>query len=168
MLADHAAIGGYEFSRGIRKRVALLGKICVKKILVVATGNKTDFLGVRLFGQRQTILASEVANLGLIHSAKRKQSPAELLLCESEEKIRLVLGAVCGTLQPPATARIMKFDARIMPGRYRICADLLCHGEQLIELQVIVAEAARNRSSSRQIFLHKRAHYVALEPVLMI
>jgi len=38
----------------------------------------------------------------------------------------------------------------------------------LIKLQMIVAEAARNRSSPRQILLHKGTHHIALKTVFVV
>ena len=48
VLADDFAIGGDQLAGGIGQGLALLRKIGVEKLLVVAAGNKTDFLGVGL------------------------------------------------------------------------------------------------------------------------
>src|SRR5205823_13372645 len=40
--------------------------------------------------------------------------------------------------------------------------------EQLIKLQVIVAKTAWNRRATREILVDKRAHDVALKPLLMV
>ncbi len=87
---------------------------------------------------------------------------------QSEEEIRLVLRAIGGALQQPATSLLIEFHARIVAGCDRIGADLLRDRQQLIELKVVVAEAARDGSASRQILLHERTNDVALKAVLVI
>src|SRR6185369_192600 len=145
-----------------------LGKICVEKILIVAARNKTNLLRIRLLGQSQAMLPSELAHVGLIHSAQREESSAELLLCQTKKEIGLVLGTIRGTLQQPPPARVIKFHTRIMASGDRVCPNLPRDGEQLIELQMIVAKAARNWSAAGEILLHKRPHHIALKAVLMI
>src|SRR5438105_4816582 len=55
-----------------------------------------------------------------------------------------------------------------MPGRKQVSADLLCRGQQLVKLQVIVAETARNWRTAREIFIHKWAYDVSFEAFLMV
>src|SRR5438309_11881410 len=63
VLADYLASGSHEFARGIRQGVALLSKVGVKKLLVVAAGHKTDFLRIGLVRQHEPVVARELANL---------------------------------------------------------------------------------------------------------
>ena len=114
------------------------------------------------------MLAGQLAHLGLGHLAQRKQRAAQLLLGQAEEKISLVLGAIGGPLQQPAPALLVKLDAGVVSGGQRIRANLLRDDQQLIELQMIVAEAARNRRAPGKILLDKRPHHIALETLLLI
>ena len=91
VLADDFAAGGDELAGGVGQGLALLGEIGVDKALVVAAGDEADFLRVGLFGDHEAVLAGEFADFGLGHIAERKQSAAQLLLREAEEKIGLVL-----------------------------------------------------------------------------
>src|SRR5207248_3601205 len=102
MLANYFAIRGYQFASGVRQSIAALGKIGIKKILVVAAGDEADLLRIGLFGEREAVLASQFANLRLGHLSQRKERSAELLLGEAEEKISLILGAVVRALKQPA------------------------------------------------------------------
>src|SRR5438034_1480752 len=99
------------------------------------------------------MLACQLAHFGLRHTAKRKQRAAELLLRQAKKEIRLVLRAIGWALQQPSPARLIKLHTRIVSCRDCIGPNLLRHREQLIELQMIVAETARNRRASREILL---------------
>src|SRR6266478_5221526 len=99
------------------------------------------------------MLAGELPHLRLGHISEREKRPAELLLRQTEQEICLVLGMIrggttCGTLQQPPATLIVEFHSRVMPRCYSIRANLLGNSEQLIELQMIVAEAAWNGGSS--------------------
>ena len=60
VLADDFAVGGDQFARGVGQRLALLRQIGVEKLLVVAAGDKADFLRVRLLRQGQPVLLAPV------------------------------------------------------------------------------------------------------------
>jgi hypothetical protein len=55
-----------------------------------------------------------------------------------------------------------------VPGGDGFRADLLRYRKQLIELQMIVAEAAWNRRASGQILLHEGTNHIALETVFVV
>ena len=99
------------------------------------------------------MLLRQLAHLGLGHTAQGKESPAELLLGKSKEKICLILGAIGRTLEQPTARASIEFDEGIMAGSESVRANLLGNNEQLIKLQVIVAEAARNRRAPGKILL---------------
>src|SRR2546427_9291654 len=113
-------------------------------------------------------MTRQIANFGLRHFPQGKQSAAELLLRESEQEICLVLGAVSGTLQQPAPASLIELHTRIMTSSKSICANLLGNNQRLVKLQMIVAQAARDRSPPGEVFLDKGTHHIALEPVFVI
>ena len=66
VLADDFAVGGDQLSGGIGQRLALLGQIGVEKVLVVAAGDKADFLRVGLLGQRQPVLRASSRTSGFV------------------------------------------------------------------------------------------------------
>ncbi len=53
MLAHDFAVGRDQFAGRVGQRLALLREVSVQKFLVVATGDKANFLGVRLLSQGQ-------------------------------------------------------------------------------------------------------------------
>src|SRR4051812_18112580 len=55
-----------------------------------------------------------------------------------------------------------------MPGRKQVSANLARRDQQLIKLQVIVAEATRNRRASGKIVLDKGLHHILFEAILVI
>src|SRR5262249_44737386 len=117
---------------------------------------------------RQPVMTSELPHLGLGHVAQGKARAAELLLGKTEEEISLVLGQVGGATQEPAIALGIEFAAGVVPGGQQIGADLARRDQQLIEFEMVVAQAARNRRATGEILLHERPHHIALEPLLVI
>ena len=73
------------------KCLALLGEVGVDEALVVAAGDKANFLRVGLLREREAVLAGEFADFGLGHIAEREDRAAQLLLGQAEEKVSLVL-----------------------------------------------------------------------------
>src|SRR5271156_2076218 len=67
VLTDHFPARGHKFASSVRQSLATLGEISVDKALVVAAGDEADLLRVRLLSERQSLLASQFANLGLGH-----------------------------------------------------------------------------------------------------
>ncbi len=60
VLAHDLAVRRDQFAGGIGQGLALLSQVRVQKLLVVAAGNKADFLRVRLLGQRQSVLLGQL------------------------------------------------------------------------------------------------------------
>src|ERR1700756_2412196 len=52
MMPQHLAIGGDKFAGSIRQALTLFSEIGVNEPLVIAAGNKADFLRIGLFRQR--------------------------------------------------------------------------------------------------------------------
>src|SRR6266478_4167778 len=77
-------------------------------------------------------------HFGLQQAAQGKQSAAELLLCQAEKEICLILRAVHGALEQPALRSGIKLHSRVMSRCEQVCADLLCCEQQLIELKMVV------------------------------
>ena len=55
-----------------------------------------------------------------------------------------------------------------MAGGDALRADAARRLQQLVELDVVVAERAGNRRAPREILIDKRPHHIALEPLLLI
>ena len=85
-----------------------------------------------------------------------------------KQKVRLILRRINRTLQQPALTNSILLDSRVMSSCQHLGADLSRSNQQLIELKMIVAETARNRCSSRKVFLHKRTNYIVLETLLLV
>ena len=62
----------------------------------------------------------------------------------------------------------IKLHLRVVARRQRIRANLLRDDQQLIELQMVVAKAARNGRASGKILLNERTHHIALKALLVI
>src|SRR5438270_6023676 len=104
MMPQHRAVSSDQFAGSVRQLFPLLVQVSVDEALVIAAGNKAYLLRVRLLRQRQMMLPRQFAHLRLLHVSQRKQRAAQLLLRQSEEKIRLVLGGIGGASQQPAIA----------------------------------------------------------------
>ena len=63
---------------------------------------------------------------------------------------------------------LVKDDLGIVAGGNLIGANLLCHNKKLVKLQVIVAEAARDRRAPGKILLDERPHHIALKALFVI
>jgi len=98
------------------------------------------------------VLASQLAHLGLGHSAERKQGAAQLLLREAKEKIRLIFDLSVGASTASDYAVGRSRPARSASGNV-VGANLPRHNQKLVKLQVIVAETARNGRAAGKILL---------------
>src|SRR5271166_2080415 len=158
----------YQLARGVRNLLALLFQVRIQELLVIAARNKTNFLRIRLLEQTQPGTLRFLADLGLAHLTQRKQRPAQLLLRQAEQKVCLVFGEVCRTLQYPPPGALVVLIARVMSCSEQVGADLARGNQQLIELQMVVAKAARNRGSPGKIIFDEGTHHVLFEARLLI
>jgi hypothetical protein len=58
--------------------------------------------------------------------------------------------------------------ARVVPRCNAICTDLPRRQQKLVELQMVIAERAWNRSAPRKIFADEGTYHVSLETFLLI
>src|ERR1700722_6042754 len=168
MFADHLAVSGHEFACSIGERLAPFRQVGVEKLLVVASRNEADLLRIRLRGQSQPVMPRQIANLWLGPFPERKEGTTELILGQTKQEIGLVLGGIRRTLEQPAATVLIKLNPRVMPRRQRVRADLLRDDQELIKLQVVVAETARDGGASGQILFDERLHHITLEAVFVI
>ncbi len=92
----------------------------------------------------------------------------KLLLGEPEQKISLVLGEIRRALENPAPARRIIFVYRVMASGDTAGADRARGPEQLVELQMVVAQRAGNRRAPGKILAHKGPHHILLEALFLI
>src|SRR5215471_13670696 len=102
------------------------------------------------------MLARQLPNLRLVHVAQREARADELLLGQAKQEVGLILRRIGGATQQPAVAIGIELAQSVVAGGQEIGADLPCRNEQLIKLQMIVAQAARDRSPAGEILLNKR------------
>src|SRR5262249_13947332 len=106
---------------------------------------KADLLRFRLLRRRKAGSASNVSDFGLRQVTERKQCLRELLLCETEEKVGLVLLTISAAKQKPTAQR------RIVP---HSCIVARCDAigsntggalNEMMKLDVVVAQNAGTR-----------------------
>ncbi len=111
---------------------------------VAATGDEADVLAVMLVGDLEAELTGERARLRLGHAAEREAHEIELLLRGREQEIALVAIEI-GRTEEPAMAGGERLRRDIMAGRQRRGAKPAGGGEQVDELDRLVAGNARHR-----------------------
>src|SRR5271169_3278801 len=77
VFAEDFSVCGHQVARGVGQSLALLSEVSVDEALVVATGHEANLLGVGLLRERESMMASEFANLGLGHIAERELRATE-------------------------------------------------------------------------------------------
>src|SRR5271168_2676233 len=113
-------------------------------------------------------IARDLTDFGLGQMTQREERMGELLLGEAEEEPCLVLGAVGGALENPASTRGVVLVAGVMAGGDAIRSDLLGGAQKLVELEVVVAERAGNRRAARKIVVDEGANDILLEALLLV
>jgi hypothetical protein len=89
-------------------------------------------------------------------------------LGQAEKEVGLVLGQVRRALQNPALANRIVLVYRVVAGGDTAGANAAGGLEQLVKLEVVVAERTRDRSSASQIFLDERPNNIVLKTLLLI
>src|SRR5439155_26170194 len=70
--------------------------------------------------------------------------------------------------QDPTAAGRIVFVHRVVAGGDAAGADGAGGLEQLVELEMVIAERARNGGAAGEIFAHERAHNVLLKALLLV
>ena len=73
-----------------------------------------------------------------------------------------------GRLSSQRPLLLVELIARVVTRRQPLSADLARGNQQLVELQMVVAQAARDRRAPGEILLHERPHYVVLEAIFLV
>src|ERR1700691_3786042 len=140
--AENFAGCGYDISCVFRKFLSLLVQISFDKANIIPRGYKTNFLALGLSGYGNLQPMRDIPDF--------------------------VLGFVRGAQKLVTTGVRIMTDARVMPRGDAFGANLASGDEQLVELHVIVAESARDRSTALQIVVHEGTDDVLLEFALEI
>ena len=85
---------------------------------------------------------------------------------EAEEEVGLVLGLVGGAGEDPAAAGFVVMVAGVVACGDALGADLAGGEEELVELEVVVAEGAGDGGAAGEVFGDEGADYLCLEAVL--
>jgi hypothetical protein len=168
VVADDFAGGGDEFAGGVGEGFALLVEVGLEEGVVVAAGDEADLLGVWLGGYVEAGFGGHDADGGLVHLAEGEEGAGELLLREAEEEVGLVLGLVGGAGENPTVADGVEVIAGVMAGGDAVCPDLAGGCEELIELEVVVAEGAGDGGASGEVFRDEGLDDFGFEAVLLV
>jgi hypothetical protein len=144
VVADDLAGRSDELAGGIREGFVLLVEVGFEEGAVVSAGDEADLLGVGFGGDGETGFGGHDADGGLLHVAKGEEGAAKLFLCQAEEEVGLVFRLVGGAGEDPALAGLVEAVAGVVAGGDAVGADLAGREEELVELEVIVAEGARD------------------------
>ena len=150
------------------KFLVLLVEVGLEEGVVVAAGDEADLLGVGLGGDGEAGFGGHLADVGLLHLAEGEEGAGELILRETEEEIRLVLGLVGGAGEDPALSLLVKMIPRIVPGGDAVGADLAGGDEELVELEVVVAEGAGDGGAAGEVFADEGLDDFGFEAVLLV
>jgi hypothetical protein len=121
---------------------------------VIVVGHEADILAVRLVVHRQTVLLRNSPDLSLGVAADREKHVRKQLAPESEQNIRLILGAVEGPRHAAgAIARLA--NASVMTGRNEVGSDLFAVGPKLAKLEPDVADDAWIGRAAGNVFVGK-------------
>jgi len=114
------------------------------------------------------VTAGHFPHLGLGHAAQREERVRKLLLGEAEEKVGLVLGEVCRALEDPAPARGVVLVHGVVAGGDAAGADGARSLKQLVELEVVIAERARDGRTPSQVFADEGTYDVLFEALFLV
>ena len=147
--AEHRTVHVHDLARPDGARLQLLHDVAV-----AALGNEADVLAVVLVGDGKTQLARQRARLVLGEVAEREAQEIELVLRRGEKEIALVAVEVGRAEQRAAAADGAR--AHVMAGRHRRGVELARRGEQVGELDRLVAGDAGDRRLASGIALRER------------
>ena len=99
---------------------------------------------------------------------ERKLRTGQLLLCQAEKEVRLILARISAPHQLVTARAVVEVNPRIMSGCDLFRADARRHVEKLIELDVVVAERARDRCPAGKILIDEWPNDLLLEALLEI
>ncbi len=114
------------------------------------------------------LLTGNLAHFGLGEVAQRKERARQLLLGEAEEEVGLVLGMIGGALENPAVARRVVLVDGVVAGGDAAGADGARGLEELVELEMVVAERTGDRRPAGEVLGDERPHHILLEALFLV
>jgi hypothetical protein len=124
---------------------------------IIAVGHKADVLAIGLGRDLKAEAFGERAGFRFRQMAKREAQIIELLLRRREQEIALVALRVGAAMQ--LGAALPHDPLHIMAGREAIAAEVTRLGEQIAELDPLVAAHAGDRRLALQIGIRKFLHH---------
>src|SRR5207302_10631499 len=135
---------------------------------IVVVWYEADLLTIRLLCDRQPPQPRVLADGGLGSVADRENGARQLILCQREQEVRLVLCGVCAALQQIAADGSIALHAGIVTGGDRVGAEPARPLDQRGELQVAVTVGARNRRAAGSVLADEVRHDFVVELPLEI
>ncbi len=168
VMADDFAGGSDEFACGVGQVFTLFVEVGLEEGVVVAAGDEADLLRVGLLGDGEACVGGHLADGWLLHLAEGEDGAAELLLREAEEEVGLVFGLVFWPGKYPSLTGLVKAIAGVVPGGDTVGADLSGGGEELVELEVVVAESAGDGGSAGEVLADEGLDHIGFEALLLV
>src|SRR6266404_3848409 len=164
MFADYFATRAHNFTR-TRQAFGLIfgGEIAIDESRVVAIGNKTNLLGLRLVSHSEFVAPRGVSCIGLGHLTQRKHRTRKLILRQFPKKIGLIFMRIASTQKPVTVGFRIEFNPRVVAGRNLLATETKGKTIQRCELQTTVAGHAGDWRLTVQITGDERLNYVTLE-----
>ena len=106
------------------------------------------------------------AHLVLAIGAEREVEPIELRARGGEQEVALVAIGIAGAVELGAGRSLAQLD--IVAGGERVRLQLAHGGEQLVELDLLIAHHARNRRLAGRIAVREGLHDGGLEALLVV
>ena len=133
---------------------------------VAALRHEADVLAVGLVGDGQGELARQRAHLGLAIGAEGKHQPIELGARGGEQEVALVALGIAGAAELGAGGPGAQLD--VVAGGERVRLELARGRQQLVELDLLVADHTRDRRFAGHIAVGERLHDRRLEALLVV
>ena len=168
VLAQHLPVLRHHLALLRRQAAALLGQIRLNKTDVVPAGDKANLLAFGLVGHRELLAARQRAHLLLGQLAQRKLGARQLLLGQAEKKVGLVFAGVAREPQLVAPGLLVATHAAVVAGGQPFSADLLRGRQQVVKLDVVVAQRAGDGRLAGQVALDEGPHHVGLKALLEV
>src|SRR5581483_2378482 len=159
--AEHAAVDVHDVTG-----LSGAGLQPLDDVGVVPLRNEADVLAVRLVGHRQRKPPGQHPHLRLAIAAERKAEPGELLARGGEQEVALVALGVAGAIELGPRRPLAQGD--VVPGGERIGLELARRLEQLVELDLLVADHAWDRGLAGHVALGERLHDGRSEALLVV
>ena len=162
MAPEHGAaeIDDIAGKRGVRPKLVDDGGI-------IAVGDEADVLAVGLLGDGEAEAFGEFPGRRLArHGAKREAQQIELRPGGGEEEIALVPGRIGGAVE--LGPRRADLAPHVMPGRQRVGAEVARGGQEIAELDGLVAADARDRGLAAEIGIGEIVDDLGAEAGLVI